>query len=319
MNAAARYLAFLPVLLLLPAGEAPARDPAAWAVGDVDLPTVEAFRQGVLEAVEKAAPRAPAWKPGAEARLLVVASDAGARATLVDSTVDPKLLPELEEWTRRWILPVGEPGMAMPVRVRWDKPGSGEKKEKVPKGGTPTRPPPGLRVEVGYLVAATGPVAADEVVRAAGLVFSSEERCLSEVEAMRVGTLATMLWHMEIASDGAVRAIPQDLHVPPAEAGGKGGKQAADAAKAPKAEAPKMEAPKMEAPKMEAPKTPKVEVPGGVAVPEAAGGAEAAAPPREWTALESCVAARLAESRVRTAPSSQATLLDDFPVVVRRP
>jgi hypothetical protein len=238
---------------------------------------------------------------------------------VVESNLDEKRLPDFETWISKWILPVGEPGMAVPVQVRWEKPARGEKKEKVAKGGTPTRPPVGLRYDVGYAVTVEGVVAADEVLRAERLVFSAEERCMEEVATLPQPGFSTTFWHLDIAADGVVTATPQDVYVPPPDPTTKAGKKALEAAGEGAGEAG------IEAPETPKPEAPKFELPGGLKAPEAPAPEQAAAeaepvePPREWTAMELCVAPHLAEARVRLPAKTGITRVDGFPVVVRRP
>ncbi len=311
--------ALLAPLALLPASPAVAGD-AVWAAGEIELPALVAYQQEILRAIEKQAHRAPIWKKGIEVELAVTASDGGSRATIVESNIDDKNLPEFETWVSKWILPVGEPGMAVPVHVRWVKPDKGEKKEKVPKGGTPTKPPPGLRWDVGYQVSVEGPVPADEVLRAERLVFTAGDAfCPDEVATLGRPGWAVTLWHLDLAADGAITATPQDLYVPPPDPTTKEGKKALEAA-GEGAGAAGIEAPEAPA----APEAPKFELPGGLKAPEAPAKEEAeeeepAEPPREWTPMEVCVAVHLAEARVKAPEDDGVTRVDSFPVVVRRP
>ncbi len=301
-----------------------AAGPRQWAAGDASLPELDAYVEGVRTAVGKTLPRAPASKPGAEVRLLVTASDGGSRAAIEESTLDPKLMPEMETWASKWILPVGEPGMAVPVRVWWEKPPKGYKKEKVPKGGTRTRPPPGLQFDVGWAPETHESPAAGEVLKAGRLVFTSGDACPDELADLRAGTWAVTRWHLDVGPDGAVEATPQDLYVPPPDPNTREGRRALaemEAAEAPAVEAPEG-APAVEAPA--APEAPKFEFPGGVKAPEKPAKeeeeeAEPEPPPREWTPLEQCLAARLAEARPRLPADGGATGVDDFPVLVRQP
>ena len=310
-------LPVLAALFLLPALPARGGDGATWSAGQIDLPGLVAYQQEIVRAIDKTAHRAPAWKPGVVADVLVTASDGGSRAVVVQSNIDEKRLPDFETWISKWILPVGEPGMAMPVQVRWVKPARGEKKEKVPKGGTPTKPPVGLRYDVGYSVTVEGVVGIDEVLRAERLVFSSEDRCPEQVATLSRPGWSTTLWHLDIAKDGAITATPQDVYVPPPDPTTKAGKKALEAAGEGAGEAG------IEAPEVAAPEAPKLELPGGLKAPELPEKkepeAEPVEPPREWTAMELCVAPHLAEARVRLPAKTGITRVDGFPVVVRRP
>ena len=316
-------LPLLASLALLPV-PASGADGTVWSAGQIDLPLLDSGQRDILRAIEKTAHRAPIWKKGVVADVLITASDGGSRATVVESNIDEAKLPEFETWISKWILPVGEPGMAVPVQVRWVKPDKGEKKEKVPKGGTPTKPPPGLRYDVGFAVSIDGPVTAEEVLRAERLVFTAGDGfCPDEVATLPRPGWGTTLWHLDIAVDGAITATPQDVYVPPPDPTTKEGKKALEAAGEGAGEAG-VEAPEMpEAPKPEAPK---FELPGGLKAPEAPEAPEAGAPeeeavepPREWTPMELCVAPHLAEARVRLPDKAGITRVDGFPVVVRRP
>jgi len=324
------------LLLCLLAPAAHAGDGHEWAGGEVALPAMTAYADAVDAAIAKTLVKGPRHKkPGADARMMITASDGGSRATYVSGTLDAAQQTELEAWSRKWILPVGEPGMALPVRVWWEKPAKDEK-EKLKKGEDPTKPSPGMRYSVGYEVGATGAVDADEVKRAAGLVFTSAARCPDEVADMRPPSVRATFWHLEIDAAGAVEPIPQDLWVAPPDPATKEGRRAlaameeAAAPEVPGAEvpavegAPKIEGPKIAAPKFEAPKAPKaeapkVEAPAGPEAPElGAEEGEAAPPAREWTPLEVCVGAALAESRVRAPAKPGVTHVDHLPVLVRR-
>lgn len=323
-------LLVLPVLaLLLPLLPAPGHaGDHEWGAGEITLPALTAYAEAVDAAIGKTLVKGPRHKKhGAVAHLLITASDGGSRASYARGTLDPDQQTELEAWSRKWILPVGEPGMALPVKVWWDKPGKDEK-EKLKKGEEPTKPAPGLRYHVGYDVEVSGSVEAGVVLTAAGLVFTSTDRCLDEVADMRRPAVRASFWHLEIDGTGRVEALPQDLWIPPPDPSTREGKRALAAMEeAAAAEAPAVEgapeAPAVEAPKVEAPK---FELPGGAKPPEkpeapGAGDAEVepAPPPREWTPLEVCVGAALQEARVRAPADGGTTHVDHLPVLVRRP
>ncbi len=311
--------------LLLFAAPASAGD-HEWAAGEIKLPIMTAYAEAVDAAIGKTLVKGPRHKKhGGEAHLLITATDGGSRASYVRGSLDAEQQTELEAWARKWILPVGEPGMALPVKVWWEKPGKDEK-EKLKKGQEPTRPSPGMRYSVGFAAEVAGAVEASVVLTAAGLVFTSSERCVEEVADMRRPTMRASFWHLDVDGTGAVTAMPQDLYVPPPDPTTREGKRALAAMEeAAAAEAPAVEgapeAPAVEAPKVEAPK---FELPGGAAPPEkpekpAEEEAEPTPPPREWTPLEVCVGAALTEARIRAPADGGATLVDHLPVLVRRP
>jgi hypothetical protein len=334
------------LLLVLPwilAGSPPP-GPVRWAVGDQGIEILAPFASQVGDAIKKVAAKAPAWKPGAEVRVVVRTSEGGARPERTGGTELLEGQPaEIDGWLAKWLLPVVTPGLAVPVRLTWEKPGKGEKKEKVPPGGTPTQPPPGFRYQVGYAPAAAGALALDEVLRGVRLVFQSGDACEEELLDMPKGSARSGFWHLDVAADGAVNAIPQDLWVPPppegkGKKGGGGGDAKAPEAKAeaPKAEAPKAEAPKaefggfkapeakkpeMKAPEAKAPeaKKPEVELPEGKGGGGGAAGG-AAGPARDWTPLETCIGKRLATARFKMpGKGGAATQVDEVAVTAWRP
>jgi hypothetical protein len=308
--------------LLFVAGTSTAGGVPEWAAAEIELSQVTTQVEGVRRAIDKTLPKAPAWKPGPAAHLMIMSTDGGSRAEVISTTlIDDKQLPELTTWMSKWILPVGEPGMAVPVRVWWEKPARGEKKEKLKKGQEPTQPPPGLRIWVGYEVKVEGAVAADEVLRAVRLVFSAEQACPDDVAGMRIGTLSTTMWHLDVAGDGSILPVPQDVYVPPPILSAKEQKALEDAQAigGEAAGAAGIEGPEAPAP----PEAPKFELPGGIKAPEKAEKEEEpeeeVVPPREWTTMELCVAERLKTARIKPPADGKKTLVDDLPVVVRKP
>ena len=278
------------LLLALPTSATAAR----WAVGDTSLPEHDSLAKAIDAAITKQAPRAPGLKPGPELRLLVTCTDGGCSPEIVSTTLEGDDLEQTLAWTRRWILPVTTPGLAMGVRVWWEKPRRGEKKEKLKGDQQPTRPPPGLRWSVGFAPEAEGGLPLDEVLRAERLVFSSAAKvCAAEVEALPARWGSTTLWHLEIAESGSTQAIPQDQYVPPPDekkaAAKKAGAAAGGAAAALGIEAPE----------------------GAPAVPadEEVAGPE----PRELTELETCIAFKLTTARWK---GTGATSVDRLPVTV---
>jgi hypothetical protein len=297
----------LPLLLitltLVGFGRPGSAEAARWAVGDGSLPELDALAKAVDAAITKAANRAPAFKKGQEIRLLVTCTEGGCSPAISSVTMlTPAQIEEVLGWARRWILPVTTPGLAVAVRVWWDKPRKGEKKEKLKPGDVPTRPPPGLYWAMGFDPAAQGGLPLDEVLRPERLVFSSAAQvCSAEVGAMRVGHGSTTLWHVDITSGGTITATPQDQYVPPPDPKQVKKDEAAAGAGA-GAAALGLEAPK-------APEgTPAVEVP-----PLGVGGIPIV--PRELTALEQCLSFKLATARFK-GTATTATSVDRLPVTV---
>ena len=281
---------FLFLALLLVATPAHA---ARWAVGDSSLPEIDTLAGQVDAAITKAANRAPAFKKGPEIRLLVTCTEGGCSPTVTSSQL---LLPEQRDeviaWAKRWILPVTTPGLAVAVRVWWDKPRKGEKKEKLKAGDVPTRPPPGLYWAVGFEPEGTGGLPLAEVLRAERLVFSSSAQvCTEELSKLRVGHGSTTLWHLDITATG-IQATPQDQYIAPVDPKDEKAKAAGGGAAA----ALGLEAP------VEAVAAP-IETGGRVVVP------------RELSELEQCLAFKLATARFKGA-SEQATSVDRLPVTV---
>ena len=277
-------------LLALPTSS----DAARWAAGDQTLPELDRLVADVDKAIGKAAIRAPAHKKGNELRAVVTCSEGGCRPVISTSTLSGEDLTTAQAWLKKWILPVTTPGLAVPVRVWWDKPRKGEKPEKLKPGMQPTRPPPGLYWSVGFTPSAQGPVALEEVLRAERLVFkAAAASCPDEVAQLKSGSGMTTFWHLDVTGAGAVTAVPQDLYVPPPDPKeakkAKAKEGAAGAAALLGVEAP-AEAPAEEAAEAE--------------------------PPREWTALETCVAGMLAQARIKGGGGEEVTRVDDLPVSV---
>ena len=267
---------------------------ARWAAGDQTLPELDRLVADVEKAITKAAIRAPAHKKGVEIRAVVTCSEGGCRPEIQSTTLEGDDLAAAVTWLKKWILPVTTPGLAIPVRVWWDKPRKGEKKEKLQPGQQPTRPPPGLYWSVGFTPSAEGPLALEEVLRAERLVFkAAAASCPDEVSALKMGSGMTGFWHLDVAGSGAVTAVPQDLYVPPPD--------------------PK-EAKKAQAKEGAAGAAALL----GVEAPVAAEAEEAAEaePPREWTPLETCVAGILATARIKGAGGDAVTRVDNLPVSV---
>jgi len=289
-----RALTALLVLVAL-VSFAPPADAARWAAGDQTLPELDRLVADVEKAITKAAIKAPAHKKGAEVLAVVVCSEGGCRPEISTSTLEGDDLAAAATWLKKWILPVTTPGLAVPVRVWWDKPRKGEKKEKLKPGEQPTRPPPGLFWAVGFAPAAAGPLALEEVLRAERLVFkAAAASCPDEVGQLKSGSGMTQFWHLDVTGAGGITAVPQDLYVPPPDPKKAKAKEAAGGAAAGAAMLG-----------LEAP----VEVPAE----EEAGEAE---PPREWTPLETCVAGMLAGARVKGAGGDEVTRVDNLPVSV---
>ena len=282
------------VLLVLLCLAAPAHA-ARWAAGDQTLPELDRLVGDVEKAITKAAIRAPAHKKGVEFQVTVVCSEGGCRPEVQSTTLEGEELAAAVAWSKKWILPVTTPGLAVPVRVWWDKPRKGEKKEKLKPGDQPTMPPPGLYWSVGFAPAAEGPIALEEVLRAERLVFkAAAASCPEETRALKSGSGKTLFWHLDVAGGGVITAGPQDLYVPPP-----------DPKEAKKAQAKEGAGGAAALLGLEAP----VEVPAEEAAAEAE-------PPREWTPLETCVAGILATARVKGAGGDAVTRVDLLPVSV---
>jgi hypothetical protein len=295
-----RVLTALLVLAALVSFASPA-DAGRWAAGDQTLPELDRLVADVEKAITKAAIRAPGHKPGAEIKAVVVCSEGGCRPEIGSTSLEGEDLTVAATWLKKWILPVTTPGLAVPVRVWWDKPRKGEKKEKLKPGDQPTRPPPGLFWAVGFAPSATGPVALEEVLRAERLVFkAATASCPDEVGQLKSGSGTTQFWHLDVTGAGGITAVPQDLYVPPPDPKELKKAKAKEAAGGAAGGAALLG--------LEAPEAP-VEVPAD----EEAGEAE---PPREWTPLETCVAAMLAGARVKSAGGDEVTRVDSLPVSV---
>ncbi len=290
-------LSFLAALLTF----APSAHGGRWAAGDQTLPELDRLSADVGKAIDKAAIKAPGHKPGAEIQAVVLCSVGGCRPEITSTTLSGDDLATASTWLKKWILPVTTPGLAVPVRVWWDKPRKGEKKEKLKDGDLPTRPPPGLFWSVGFAPASTGPVPLEEVLRAERLVFkAAAASCPDEVGQLKSGSGTTQFWHLDVAGTGAITAVPQDLYVPPPDPKELKKEKAKEGAAAGAGAAALFG--------VEAPESP-------VAVPAEADAGEAL-PPREWTPLETCVAGMLAGARVKGAGGAEVTRVDRLPVSV---
>lgn len=280
---------------------APPVEAGRWAAGDQTLPELDRLSADIEKAITKAAIKAPGHKPGAEIQAIVVCTEGGCRPEIGSTTFTGDDLAAAATWLKKWILPVTTPGLAVPVRIWWDKPRKGEKKEKLKAGEQPTRPPPGLFWAVGFAPAATGPLALEEVLRAERLVFkAAAASCPDEVGALKSGSGMTQFWHLDVSGAGAITAVPQDLYVPPPDPKELKKEKAKEGAAAGAGAAALFG--------VEAPESP-VEVP-----PEEEAGE--ALPPREWTPLETCVAGMLAGARVKGAGGEEVTRVDGMPVSV---
>ena len=265
------------------------------------MPELDGLAAAVDKAITKAAPKAPAFKKGPEIRLLITCTEGGCSPSITATNMLSEQVDEVLAWSRKWILPVTTPGLAVAVRVWWDKPRKGEKKEKLKPGEIPTKPPPGLYWTLGFEPDAMGALALDEVLRAERLVFSSAAQvCTKEIAAMRVGHGSTTLWHVDIAASGSIQATPQDQYVPPPdpkkqkkdEAAASGGGALAGL---------------------------------GIEAPAEAEGAEVAVPlvgvggipviPRELSELETCLAFKLGTARFKGGDDGP-TSVDRLPVTV---
>ena len=266
---------------------------ARWAVGDSSLPELDALAVAVDKAITKAATKAPAFKKGLEVRLLIACTEGGCSPSITATNMVSEQVEEVLDWSSRWILPVTTPGLAVAVRVWWDKPRKGEKKEKLKPGESPTRPPPGLFWALGFEPSALGGLALEEVLRAERLVFSSAaEVCTEEVAALRAGHGSTTLWHVDIAASGAVQATPQDQYVPPVDPKQQKKDEAAAAVGALTG--------------VDADASPVI---SGIGV----GGSPVV--PRELTALETCLAFKLGTARFKGGGEASSSV-DRLPVTV---
>lgn len=297
MHIPTRLFGSLALLLLL--GAATATAAPRWAVGDDTLPELDALASAIDKAIAKTTVKAPDFKKGPSVRLLVSCTEGGCApsVTKVDNITNEQV-QEVLAWSRKWILPVTTPGLAMSVRVWWDKPRKGEKKRKKLKPGEQhTTPPPGLYWSVAFEPEATGALPLEEVLRAERLVFSSAAQvCSTELGKLRVGHGSTTLWHVDINAAGSIQATPQDQYVPPPDEKEEKAKAVGGGA----ADALGLEAP---------------ESPVGVPPEGALGVAGIEIVPRELSELEKCLQFKIATARFKGGGDGP-TAVDRLPVTV---